>query len=48
MRTPNFKSVQKPTKRECGVEDDLENLDYEVFSVEEFEETEEISISRDK
>ena len=39
---------QKPTQRDCIREDDLENLDDEVFSLEEFEETEEISISRDK
>ena len=40
---------QKPAQRDCIREDDLENLDDEVFSLEEFEETEEISIStRDK
>ena len=40
---------QKPAPRDCIGEDDLKNLDDEVFSVEEFEETEEISIStRDK
>jgi hypothetical protein len=39
---------QKPAPRDCIREDDLENLHDEVFSLEEFEETEEISISRDK
>jgi hypothetical protein len=40
---------QKPAQRDCIGEDVLENLDDEVFSLEEFEDTEEISISiRDK
>ena len=39
---------QKPAQKDCIGEDDLKNLEDEVFSVEEFEETEDISISRDK
>ena len=39
---------QKPIKRKYIQGSDLEYQDYEDFSVEDFEETDEISLSRDK
>ena len=39
---------QKPNARDCIRESDVKNSDDEVFSVKDFEETEEVSTSRDK